>query len=152
MRGINPGVVTVLAGIIAVTAATAATAQAQELHHYRSSFITAMPTLCIGMPSGNTTCLSNNQAILGMTHGTFLPRNRLWQSDQFSQRDTTIAVSPFSPQERACDNWQNPPQSQTVGEYPDPISLTRYLTVDFEMDNTNRFELSSLYLGFRDCW
>ena len=152
MRGINSGVMTVLAGIIAVTLGTTATAQAQEIIHHRLTFITAMPTLCIGLPTGNKTCLSNNEALLGMTHDSFLPRNRLWRSNQVSQRNTSIATSLFSLQDRPCDNLQNPPQSPTMGEYPDPISLTRYLTVDFEMDDINRFELSSLFLGFRDCW
>jgi hypothetical protein len=152
MRGINSGVMTVLAGIIAVIEGTTATAQAQEINHHRSTFMAAMPTLCIDLPSGNTTCLSNNKALRAMTHDNFLPRNRLWRSNQFSQQDTYIATSLFSLQDRTCDNWQNPARSPMMAEYPDPISLTRYLTVDFEMDNINRFELSSLFLGFRDCW
>jgi len=152
MCGIKFDVMTALAGLVAVTASTSATLQAQEISKHRLSLITAMPTLCIDIPGIAASCLTRRENMLGITGDSKFARSRVWQSDRLSQTDAAVTTPLFTLQDNSCEKWQNSPPSSLTTEYPDPISLTRYLTVDFEMDNINRFELSSLYVGFKDCW
>ena len=152
MWGNKSGVMAALAGLFVVAASTTATLQAQEISSRRTSIATVMPTLCIDIPGRAASCLSSRDNLLGITHDSLSIYGGLMQSDHLSQVDTADTTTLFSMQDRTCEKWQNTSRLTMTTEYPDPISLTRYLTVDFEMDNINRFELSSLYFGFKDCW
>jgi hypothetical protein len=151
MCGNKLGIRAALMGLFAVTASTTATLQAQEIKNHQLSIFTTMPTFCIDVP-GVATCLASWNNILGITRDAPALRHKRLQSDFLSQVDIADTAPLFTLQDRPCEKWQYSPKSSLNTDYPDPISLTRHLTVDFEMDEINRFELSSLYLGFRDCW
>ena len=152
MCGIKSGVMTALALFVVVTASITATLQAQEISSHRSSITTAMPTLCIDIPGRAASCLSSRDNLLGVTHDSLPIHGGLLPSDHLSQVGSASTDPLFTLQDSPCEKWQNTSRSSMATDYPDPISVTRYLTVDFEMDNINRFELSSLSFGFKDCW
>ena len=153
MRHYRPDIMTVLIVLVAIGVIASTTIQAQEISNHRPLHVTAMSTACIDVFSNRGSCTSGGGMMLGVTDNALAETSRLWQPYRLAQDETAPTVSFFALQDRPCKaSWQTA-RSFVNAAFSDPrIGLSRYLTFDFEMKDIRSFEISSIYLGFKDCW
>jgi len=153
MRRYKPDIMTVLILLVAIGVIASTGIQAQEINKQQPFHVTGMSTGCIGVSGSHASCMSDGYMILGITDNALPEINRLWLPYRLAQDDTSRITSFSALEDRPCEASWDSSRSLMNAAFSDPkIGLSRYLTFDFEMEDIRRFEISSIYLGFKDCW
>jgi len=153
MRRYKPDMMTALVVLVVIGVVMTASIQAQEFRSNQLLHITGISKRCIDIPGGDVSCLSSNDIVLGITHEPSYAINKLWQPHRLSQEDDLLTTSFSALENHPCKKSHKSTQSSLNADFSDyKIGLSRYMTVDFEMEDISRFEISSIEFGFKDCW
>lgn len=154
MRRYKPDMMTVLVILVAIGVITTASIQAQEAHNRQPAYMQASAN-CIDVFSSPVSCRSNPGLVTaGVSDSTSPSGSKIWQAHTLDHEDTAHATSFFALKGHSCDKaskLEGP--ALTAADFTDmKIGLSRYVSIDFEMDDISRLEISGVYLGFKDCW
>jgi len=154
MHRYKPDMMTVLIILVAIGVITTTSIQAQEIRNNQPLYVTKMSVSCIDMSAGSVPCMSSrNDMMLGITDGSTVVADKLWQPHHLGQDDAQFAGPFFALKDHSCKKPHKSNKSSIYDEFSElKIGLSKYLTIDFEMDDISRLEISSIYLGFKDCW
>lgn len=153
MRRYKPDMMTVLVILVAIGVIMTTSIQAQESRNNRSFFITKKSASCIDKSIRDLSCISNNDVVLGITDDPSLAINKLLQPHSMFQGDVSHTTSFFALEDNPCKKALKSAQSSSNADISDfKVGLSRYLTVDFEMNDISRLEILSIQVGFKDCW
>ena len=152
MRRYKPDIMTVLIVLVAIGVIASTSIQAQEFTAKRPLQLTAMAA-CPDISHSHASCTSGSDMILGISGEGSQAGDKLWLPHSLSVDEAPLTAPLFALEDHSCKSSRKSSQSLMNTEFSDmKIGLSRYLTFDFEMEDIRRFEISSIYLGFKDCW
>lgn len=154
MRCYKPDMLTVLVILVAIGVITTASIQAQEIGNKQSPYNMKVSALCIDILNSGTSCFSHHDLVQAkVANAASLSDRKIWQAHTLDHEDAVQPTSLFALKDHSCDKASTSRGPSLNADFTDmKIGLSRYVSVDFEMDDISHLEISGVYLGFKDCW
>lgn len=155
MRRYKPDMLAILVILVAIGVITTASIQAQEIGNKQLAYNAKVSVRCIDILNSGASCLPEHGLVQGkVADEASLSDSKIWQTHTLNHGDTVHATSLFALKGHPCDKASKLERpALTAADFTDmKIGLSRYVSIDFEMDDISRMEVSGVYLGFKDCW